>query len=329
LGRRGDTWIEVEIEKRHMRQIVALASHGSFAAAARALGLSQPALTRSIQGLERELGVRLFERHRRGVTATAVGELVVARAREILNGMLDLEHEVALLHGLGPGLVRVGAGPAGRVALVPLAVARFCDRHPRARVELVLGAWRELTRALLEREIDFFVGERSEAEGDPRFEVAPLRSVAGVWVCRAGHPLLARGTLRLHELAEYPLAIPSIPDRMQELLGALAKAGWIRCEDVLMLRAVVLASNAVGLQAWRSVREELERGRLAALPVEDFRGATRPGVVWLRQRKLSSIAADLVDELRAADASLEGAPEDLAPAARADAQTSRPERPSQ
>jgi DNA-binding transcriptional LysR family regulator len=311
--------VAVEIEKRHMRQIVALASHGSFAAAARALGLSQPALTRSIQGLERELGVRLFDRHRRGVTSTPVGDMVAARAQEILNGMLDLEHEVALLHGLGPGSVRVGTGPAGRVALVPLAVGRFCDRRPRVRVELVLGAWRDMTRALLAREIDFFVGERSEADGDARFEVAPLRSVAGVWVCRTGHPLLAREKLRLRDLADYPLAIPSIPDRMQELLGALARSGWIRCEDVMVLKSIVASSDAVGLQAWRSVREELERGRLVALPVEDFRGATRPGIVWLRQRRLSSVAAELVDELRAADAALDSSPEDRAPASHAPA----------
>lgn len=292
----------MQIEDRHLRQVVELAAAGSFHRAAGVLGLSQPALTRSIQGLERALGAKLFERHRRGVTPTRVGETLVARAEQVLRELADLSHELDLAKGLGAGVIRVGAGPALAAFLVPLAVGRICDRWPRLRVEIVRGPWKELTRALVDRRIEVFLGECSEAEGDPRLEVTPLRPERGMWVCRAGHPLLAREGLVLQDLAGYPVAVPTLPERMPDELRAFSSSGWIRCDDLYVLKRVVLSSNAVGLQSRRTASPEIGTGELRELTIQGSEIVSRPGVVVARGRRLSPAVAPLVDELRAADA---------------------------
>ena len=121
----------MDIEDRHLRQVAALASLGSFSGAARSLGMTQPALTRSIQNLERSLGGLLFERHRRGVTPTPLGERFVEHSLAVLRGLADLEHEVALLRGAGEGVVRIGSGPWPSALLVDRARSRASRRGGR------------------------------------------------------------------------------------------------------------------------------------------------------------------------------------------------------
>jgi DNA-binding transcriptional LysR family regulator len=294
----------LDIEDRHLRQVTALVSLGSFSGAARSLGMTQPALTRSIQNLERSLGGLLFERHRRGVTPTPLGERFVEHSLAVLRGLADLEHEVALLRGTGEGIVRVGSGPWPSALLVPRAVARLCDRWPRLRVDVVGSSPVRLIRSLLDREIDLFVGECGAAEADPRFEVAPLRPEEGRWVCRAGHPLLAREHIEIADLAEFVLATPSGPTPATVDLRAFSRAGWILCESLSVLCRIVLESDAVSVQSRRTVPFELASGALKELPLPAVPIQGRLGIVWVKDRSMAPAATKLIEELRTVDAAM-------------------------
>jgi DNA-binding transcriptional LysR family regulator len=294
----------LDIEDRHLRQVAALASLGSFSGAARSIGMTQPALTRSIQNLERILGGVLFERHRRGVTPTPLGERFVEHALAVLRGLADLEHEVALLRGAGEGVVRVGSGPWPSAMLVPRAVARLCDRWPRLRVDVVASSPVRLIRSLLDREIDLFVGECGAAESDGRFDFALLTPEEGRWVCRAGHPLLERESIAIADLAEFVLATPSGPIPATVDLRAFSHAGWILCENLSVLCRIVLESNAVSLQSFRTAPLELATGALRELPLPSVMLQGRLGIVWVKDRPMAPAAAKLVEELRAVDAAL-------------------------
>jgi DNA-binding transcriptional LysR family regulator len=294
----------VEIESRHFRHLVVLADTGSFSSAARRLGLSQPALTRSIQALERELRTRLCARHGRGIELTPAGAMVAARAQALLQGLSDLDRELEDLKGAGAGRLRVGGGPGACASLIPMAVGRICGRRPRVRIEVVRGQWTELGRAVADREIDLFVGDCGDAEEQPELEVVRLRTRSGFWVCRAGHPLARGGRLTLDDLAGYPLAVPTLPERMGPELRTLARAAWVRSDDFYLLKLVILASDAVGLQPLHSVRDELETGRMKRLNVAGTEAVSRPGVVRLRSRRLGSVGAALIEEIRMADLAL-------------------------
>ena len=101
--------------------------------------MSQPALSRSIAGLEAALGIQLFNRTRQGVEPTAFGERLLARGSTLLTDAAELERELSLMQGLELGALRVGAGPYPAEVSVGPALARISMRYPRLRVELTTG----------------------------------------------------------------------------------------------------------------------------------------------------------------------------------------------
>lgn len=110
---------------RQFRHFVALAEHGHYARAAEAVNLSQPALSRSIQALEGQLGCTLVERGSRGVALTAHGRLVLEHARRLLAGHRALHNAVSQLANLDSGELCLGGGPFPAARLLPEALAGF------------------------------------------------------------------------------------------------------------------------------------------------------------------------------------------------------------
>jgi len=100
-----------EINSRRLAHLVALAEEGSFARAAERVHLSQPALSRSIQALEDEFDIKLFDRAARGVVTTAAGRMLVERARRVLFEARCLFRDVELIRSDALGEVRIGMGP--------------------------------------------------------------------------------------------------------------------------------------------------------------------------------------------------------------------------
>ena len=98
-------------ELRLLRHALALARYRNFARAAEALHLTQPSLSRSIAVLEKDLGVRLFDRSKSGVRPTAYGELLLQRGAALVGGEDELRREIQLLAGLETGTLCIGAGP--------------------------------------------------------------------------------------------------------------------------------------------------------------------------------------------------------------------------
>src|SRR5215510_2632131 len=98
---------------RRLEMALALDTHRNFQRAARALGVSQPALTRALQTLEKEFGARLFERGKTECHPTAFGHVVLARARRILTEVAETRREIELLNDLGRGEFKIGLGTAG------------------------------------------------------------------------------------------------------------------------------------------------------------------------------------------------------------------------
>lgn len=124
-----DTW--------SLRVLVEVAEQQSFSAAAHALTMTQPAVSRQIAGLERRLGVPLFRRLPRGVRATSAGLAAVEQAREVLARLRDLESRVAAFGGLAGGELRMSAFASANTTLVPAAISRFRAQHPDVTLRLI------------------------------------------------------------------------------------------------------------------------------------------------------------------------------------------------
>ena len=147
----------MDFDLRLLRHARALAEEGSFARAARGQHLTQPALTRSIQELERRTGIKLFDRNKGRVVPTDLGRVFLAHARELLGHAEALDREIATLRGAGTGSLLLGSGTFPTAIFVAEGVAAFLRENPDVAVRVVNDNWVALIAALRRRELDLVV----------------------------------------------------------------------------------------------------------------------------------------------------------------------------
>jgi len=290
------------LELQQLRQVLALAEHGSFMRAAASLHISQPALSRSIQNLERRFGSDLFVRSSSGAVPTDLGRLYIERARDVLRMADELDRE-AVSHGkLRTGRVSVGGGPFPADAVLGRAAATFIEQHPGASVRVQARDWDELAQQLRSRELDFFVAEASTLGREPDLEVMPLSAEHPAYlVARAGHPLAGRGSVSIEDALEWPFATPGrVPPRLlQPLLSAHRAASKriaiarplpsIDCNSLATVKRVVANSDAITGTILSCISSELESGRFVLLTREPWLHL-QYGVTSLKGLPLSGIA---------------------------------------
>ena len=280
---------------RRLEMIVAIDTHRSFNRAARALGISQPSLTRALQVLEGEVGVRLFERGNSECAPTEFGRIMLARGRRILSEMAEARREIALLQGLELGEFRIGAGSFATQLWLGSAIGQLTAAHPRLRVRGTELLWHQLADALMASEIDVAIGEASELAGNPEIVVSRLPRRPGVILCRAGHPLTQLTDVKIDDIAAFPLAGPLLPRRIAvhlpaaSRLGSLANGGLsfqpsILCESLVGIGDLVETSDALGLAPRASLARIEKRPGISVLPFEAPWLCTEQALMWRRDR---------------------------------------------
>jgi len=180
----------------HLRNLVAVADASSIRGAARAQGLAQPAITRGLRELEKELGVPLLERHSKGVSLNQYGLSFVVRARQVLQDVERGRQEIAQLRGEGVGKVSVGLSSAVFLSLLPEAYPAFRKSYPDARLSLTEGLFPALEPQLKNGSLDFYIGPKPVGELDASYALQLLFRNKRVVVCRQGHPLAKTRSLR-------------------------------------------------------------------------------------------------------------------------------------
>ena len=203
----------------HLRDVVAIAEQGSLRGAARHLGLAQPALTRSLSELERELGAPLFERKARGMTPTIMGTAFVQRAEAILHEVRRAKEEAEQLQGGTQGTVTVGLSIAPHISVLPKVLKPFRARYPAIRLHVIEGFYPTLETGLRNGLVDFYIGPQPERPVSSGLLLNTLFANTRAILCRRDHPL-ARAT-SLSALAGAEWATTSITLRAEEELGEL------------------------------------------------------------------------------------------------------------
>lgn len=173
----------------HLRDITAVAESGSLRAAARRLGVAQPAITRSIREIEHELGVALFERRPKGVVLTPMGELFLKRAVAVLGELRRAREEIDQARGLTTGQVTVALSSAAQIALLPHALAAFRKRFPEVVLSIRAGLFPGVEPRLRDGMVDFYVGPLPELAPAKAFIVEKLFDNTRVIMGRRDHPL--------------------------------------------------------------------------------------------------------------------------------------------
>lgn len=206
-----------------IRDFLAVAERGSLRAAARQVNGSQPAMSRSIQELERELGVVLFQRSATGVQLTPMGVIFQRRASAVRNELRLAQEELDQLRGETHGRLTVALSSVPHVALLPQALRPFRTRYPNVTIDIIDAVYPTIESDLKASRIDCYIGPVPEDLGAD-LTVETLFENTRVIVGRKGHPLALAGSLR--DLVNAEWITTSITHIAEEELGPLfAKHG--------------------------------------------------------------------------------------------------------
>ncbi|MFB4282867.1 MULTISPECIES: LysR family transcriptional regulator [unclassified Nonomuraea] len=186
-----------------LRVLVAVADHAGFTTAADHLGMSQPAVSRAVATLERELGATLFVRHRDGIALTEAGRRALARAREALRHFDLIRADVAAANGQITGELRLASLPSATGTIVAKLLRAFTDRYPQVRVRLFEGVDDDIRDWLHRGAAEIGVVTLPA----PGLHTTHLSTHDMVAVLPAGHPLAAHPVVRLPDLAGQPFIL--------------------------------------------------------------------------------------------------------------------------
>jgi LysR family transcriptional regulator of gallate degradation len=238
---------------QQMRHVVAVVEHRSLAAAAMALGISQPALSKSLRRLEAYLGVKLFERTPRGVLATEFGREFVQHARAIAVEVSEAERAVGAIRDGREGRIVIGSAPSVIASVLPIATARLLKSRSGLKMTVIGGLHDRLFEWLRAGEIDVVISNLVDQPDNPDLVQETLFVDRVVVACRPGHPLLGKPVASKKVIENYRWILPAttIVTR-QHLETALKSHGLaaprlaIETNSLAFMRAMILETDCLG-----------------------------------------------------------------------------------
>ena len=270
-----------------LRHFIALSEHGSYAKASRALFLTQPALSRSIQALEDELAQPLFDRVGRRIELTVFGLQLLPRAKSLVQEAEALKTVGKQMQVGVTGTVRIGLGSGPGALLSTKLMLHMAKHHPKLHLEIARGNTDLLIHALRAGRLDAAVVDIRALRPASDLRIAHQVEMPGSFLCREGHPLYQRGTpVRFTELLAYPIASTPLSDEIARLLterfGPAANPDemvTLRCDDTQTLVEVARQTDAIVLTI------DAAAPGLKSLPTDPPLGGTaRFGLVTLDKR---------------------------------------------
>ncbi|WP_176451912.1 LysR family transcriptional regulator [Rhodoferax sp. TH121] len=260
------------IDLRKVQHAQWLAQELSFSKAAALANLSQTAFSRSIQVLESELGLRLFDRGTRFVQVTSAGAKWLEHAADVLaksNTMRALAQDLADGDG---GELAMGASLLAVSGVLSGVLNTLRQQRPKLRLRVECSQWEVLLEHLLADRIELFIGYPAMLAADPRYRVTPLAPQPVSLYARNGHPLAACSQLSPQHLVAYPWACiqmpPEIAGSLRHLLRQVGISEFpiqMECDNQTLLREALLCSDTLVL-TWESwLAEDIAQGRVVEL----------------------------------------------------------------
>ncbi|PUA19337.1 LysR family transcriptional regulator [Glaciimonas sp. PCH181] len=259
----------------HLEHFLALVETGSFSRASEVLYLTQPALSRSIQMLEQELGTRLIDRVGKRNELTPFGTVVAEKARKIVSEAVDLKHTAQLLTQGDGGTIRLGLGSAPNAMFAGPLLSYMLRQYPRVGVHLSTGSPEAQVAALRERTFDALLVHSRAVPPREDLHTRLLGRVQSGFMCRRGHPLSNRHGVEFAEIVKYPVVSTVLSDETSRVLierfGPIAHpTRFLRAssDSVAALIDAVLTTDAVFLGVLATARTWLRSGDIEVVQLD-------------------------------------------------------------
>ena len=274
------------LNHRELAVFLGILRHGSINSAAQTLGMTQPALSRSLKRLETRLGVPLFVRHSQGMEPTRFGEVLRAYAEQHEFETERVVEEIRLLAGAATGLVRIGVVPSAAASLLPRALGRALAVSPGIQVRVVEGLGEQMIASVTRGEVDFAVVGQPADFADGSVLVTPLGEEEVCAAARSGHPLFERSGITVADLAAYPWILPERGNvnrhgyrAMFQRAGLEPPKETMASNSAQALKAVVLSGDYLTMLTRSLFALEEGQGLIRPLPLAESKWRRRLAIV--------------------------------------------------
>ncbi|PWH11925.1 MAG: hypothetical protein DDG60_15840 [Anaerolineae bacterium] len=227
-----------------LRVFLTVAEHGNFSEAGRRLHLTQPAVSQTIQGLEKQLGIQLFLRQGRSVQLTEAGQVLVSMGRELLAAAQRIEQTMLSLHGEVVGEMSIGCSTASGKYLLPGLIARFRREYPQVRINVLVTSRDSVMNKLLAGEVALGVSSKLIEHYDLEYQDFYEDDV--ILVVPAGHRWAQYRKIYPDDLLDEPIILREESAGTREVL----RDGLIKCDispDMLNVAMVLGNAEAIGM----------------------------------------------------------------------------------
>ena len=296
--------ISRRVTLRHLRLVLAVAQAGSILKAANEIGLTQPALSKSIADLEGIFGVLLFDRSNRGVTPTPHGEILLRRAAGVFEELRQAVDELGFLTDAAHGELRIGGTPTMCAGILPRAIGAVLGDRPKFQFQVAELESGKLGSEVLARSLDAGIGPKHVAGENEQLAFDQLFDDRLFVVAGAQHPLAARQSIGLEEIAHYQWALPATEGAVMTKLKSEFRRQKLDLPVPavtamsLLLRVELIATNAFLTVMYGSVlRFGSVPNFLRVLPIELPTGIPI-GMVRLKNRTLAPSAEVFIQATR-------------------------------
>ncbi len=290
------------MELTQLEFFLMVVEQGSFSKAAVRVYRTHPAVSIAIRRLEEEIGAPLFDRSQKTPTLTDAGELVYDYARRILALRDQAQDVVSELRSLERGRVRIGANESTSLYILPHLILEYREQHPNVKVEIYRHVSERLPREVLDRNVDFALLAFEPVDSD--LESFPVLRDELVLIMHPDHALSKRDSVSVKELGAESFLAHNVKTGSRHKVMETFALQHTPLNITLELATVETIKRFVQLKIGISfvprmcVADELARGALASVPVQDLSYARTLWVTHRRAMTFSHAAGAFLEVLR-------------------------------
>lgn len=304
--------LQTRLRLRHLKLLVALEERKSLGGAAEAIGMTQPAASKSLKELEDILGVQLFLRMGRGVEATPFGVAATSYAKMVFDRLGELREDLSAIERADIGRVRIGAVSATTPELLASVIVRLKQSHPRLNLVIQVDTSDVLMHALQEAQIDIVIGLIPEGWEPKGLIYEPLSEEGLSVVVRPDHPIVIGGTKpSLGALVQYPWILHPYTSPMRPMVdyailrsGAQLPDNVVETSSMLTTVSTVIQSDFVSVTSTPVARFFAERGVLTILPIEIEKRWAPYGMILQKGKQLTPALNVVIETIRSSSEAL-------------------------
>ena len=287
------------MELRQLQYFIEVADLKSFSRAAASIGIAQPALSRHVRLLERELGIDLFYRDGRGASLTTPGRRFYEKVQAILLALDEARTEIQATKDVPTGEVVIGVPPQLGAALIVQLIKGFGQRYPSARIRVSEGFSYQIAERLNAGRLD--LGFVYDPDVYRHLESVMMIEETLYLVGPAGDRVTSQPTVPFREIVAHPLVMPDLPStlrtRVTDVATRLGASVTIAVEvdSIPAIKQLVIHGAGYSILPRAAIDDEVKRGLLSAAPIADPPIARPLGVVVPVKGSLSVATRKLIE----------------------------------